>query len=104
MAYKTIYRLYTENKNKRDILRLIAKRFESFALRSDSPRQVVETRSRPTACRVTLRPLRGSEDQLVHHRAELPMPSSASFAPVTWLKLVCAGTVLGSKVKTAHRG
>jgi hypothetical protein len=32
MAYKIIYRLYTENKNKRDILRLVAKRFESFTV------------------------------------------------------------------------
>jgi hypothetical protein len=32
MAYKIIYRLYTENKNKRDIVRLVAKRFESFTV------------------------------------------------------------------------
>ena len=32
MAYKLIYRVYTEDKNKREILRLVAKRFQSFTL------------------------------------------------------------------------
>ena len=32
MAYKLIYRLYTEDKNKREILRLVAKQFQSFTL------------------------------------------------------------------------
>jgi hypothetical protein len=32
MAYKLIHRVYTEDKNKREILRLVAKRFQSFTL------------------------------------------------------------------------
>lgn len=32
MAYKNIYRVYTEDKNKGEILQLVAKRFQSFTL------------------------------------------------------------------------
>lgn len=32
MADKLIHRVYTEDKNKREILRLVAKRFQSFTL------------------------------------------------------------------------